>query len=228
MLLLRTRAGVWRAAVCWLALAAAPAVAADPSPRPVLPVAYTPRTPAGMSAQLALIRDTNTRVYIVNGTDPFGWAGLARLAERFRAGGYPYTTYGQFYETAAFEQEIRTLYVKAPQTRFVLIGFSAGAITVRSAANRLVRDGIPVAMLGYIGGDFLTDTDYTTPAGVGRVVNVRGDGYLLTGRNLFINGAELTGAVNARLPESHFGLPSRPETYALLYAGLRGVSAGGP
>ena len=34
---------------------------------------------------------------------------------------------------------------------------------------------------------------------VGRVVNVTGNGYLLTGRNLFWNGTELTGAANGRL-----------------------------
>ena len=87
-------------------------------------------------------------------------------------------------------------------------------------------DRIPVAMLGYVGGDYLGDTAYTRPAGVGRVVNVTGNGFLLTGRNLFWNGTAITGAANVRLPASHFWLPTHPKTVAMLLAGLSEVSAG--
>jgi hypothetical protein len=171
-------------------------------------------------------KDPHTRVYLVNGADPCGWAAMSKLADWIRWSGYPRTKYGEVYDMIPFEMEIRKLHREDPNARFVLIGFSAGTLAVRMSANRLVRDGIPVAMLGYIGGDYLGDTGYTRPMGVGRVVNVTGNGFLLTGRNLFWNGTTITGAANARLPASHFWLPTHPRTLAMMLAGLCEVTAG--
>ena len=51
-----------------------------------------------------------------------------------------------------------------------------------------------------------------------------GDGYLLTGRNLLFNGAEVHGAWNVRLAgTSHFNLPTHPRTFAVLHAALASV-----
>ena len=98
---------------------------------------------------------------------------------------------------------------------------------MRAAANRLLHDGIPVVMLGYIGGDYLTDKEYSRPPGVGVIVNVTGNGFLITGRNLFWTGTDLTGASNERLRGvRHFDLPRDPRTQAALLAGLAQVSAG--
>ena len=56
-------------------------------------------------------------------------------------------------------------------------------------------------------------------------MNVTGNGYLLTGRNLIWNGTDLTGATNARLEGvNHFGLPTHPRTLAMMLAGLGEVS----
>ena len=191
------------------------------------PPAAVPSGPAAAVAADAATEDLRTRVYVVNGADPFGWAGLARLAARVRANGYPQTRYGEVYEVGAFEREIRDTATRDPAARFALIGFSAGTLPVRAAAHRLAAEGVPVALVGYVGGDYLTDTEYSRPAGVGRVVNVTGNGYLVTGRNLFWNGTDLTGAANVRLAGvPHFGLPTHPATYRALMAGLADVSAG--
>ena len=108
-----------------------------------------------------------------------------------------------------------------PSARFAVVGFSAGTYTARSLANRLVRTGVPVAVVGYIGGDYLTDSPDNRVPGAGRVVNVTGSGYLLTGRNLLFNGTELSGATNVRLSGTwHYGLPTHPATFAALYAAL--------
>lgn len=186
---------------------------------------HTSCSPAEACASWAEAQDSRTHVYLVNGADPFGWAGMERLSDRVRRAGYPHTRYGEVYDVGGFEREIREVYGKDPTARFVLIGYSAGTLSVRGTANRLLRDGVPVAMLGYIGGDYLTDSESSRPAQVGRIVNVMGDGYPLTGRNLFWNGTPLTGASNARLDGvSHFGLPTHPRTIAMLLAGLSEVS----
>jgi hypothetical protein len=195
-------------------------------PPPTVLTPVLPHTPAAVVYCEGEAKDPQTRVYLVNGADPCGWAAMSKLADWIRMAGYPRTKYGEVYEIVPFEWEIRKTHRQDPTARFVLIGFSAGTLAVRMAANRLVRDGIPVAMLGYVGGDYLGDTAYTRPAGVGRVVNVTGNGFLLTGRNLFWNGTTITGAANVRLPASHFWLPTHPQTFAMLHAGLTEVSAG--
>ena len=63
-----------------------------------------------------------------------------------------------------------------------------GTYQVRRIAERLGRDGIPVAVVGYVGGDFLSGSSAAWPTNVGRVVNITGNGYLLTGRNLIADG----------------------------------------
>jgi hypothetical protein len=160
-------------------------------------------------------------VYLLDGADPLGLAGVERLAERFRRAGMPYVRLGWWYDAAAFEREIRATHAADPTARFAVIGFSAGAYAGRAMAGRLIRSGVPVAVVGYVGGDYLQDTPETRMAGAGRVVNVTGDGYLLTGRNLLFNGTQVTGAVNLRLAgTAHYGLPTHPATFAVLYAAV--------
>jgi hypothetical protein len=61
------------------------------------------------------------------------------------------------------------------------------------------------------------------------VVNVRGDGFLLTGRNLFFNGTDLTGATNVSLRGTrHFGLPGHPDTFTALHQGINSATAAYP
>jgi hypothetical protein len=162
-----------------------------------------------------------TRVYILNGFDPLRAGGVGRLADRLRGSGYPDTRVGGWYRARAFEREIRAAHAADPTARFAIIGYSAGAYPTRAMANRLVRDGVPVAVVGYVGGDYLRNDARSRVPGAGRVVNVTGDGYLLTGRNLLFNGTDLPGAQNLRLSgTSHFGLPTHPDTFDTLYAAL--------
>ena len=195
---------------------AAPPAASGPSVESV---------PAAACGALIAAQDSRTRVYLVNGPDPFGWADVAGLGDRIRKGGYPRTRVGEVYDLIQFEREIRTTAREDPTARFALIGFSVSTLAVRGSAAHLTRDGVPVALLGYVGGDYLQDTAWAQPAGVGRVVNVTGEGYLLTGRSLFWNGTNLTGATNVRLRGvAHFALPSHPQTLAALRTGLADVS----
>jgi hypothetical protein len=149
------------------------------------------------------------------------------MSDRIRDSGYPDTHYGGWYQVLQFDRQIRQAYRQDPNMQVVLIGYSLGVYRAKALANRLIRDGIPVAMVGYIGGDYLRNTPSSLPNGT-RVVNVTGDGYLLTGRNLFFNGTELSGADNVRMPGiRHFGLPKQEQTYNALLNGINSSAGGG-
>jgi len=215
------------------ALAADPAPVPNGSPLPAptpLPVeapgwlGSLRRSPADDAAELPATRDTQTYVYVVNGFDPFHWAHLKRLADRIRISGYPYTKFGEYFDMPAFEAEYRKIRAENVHARVVLIGYSAGCYPVVASAQRLIREGFPVAMIGFIGGDYLTDSDYNQPK-VEKIVNIRGDGFLLTGQNLVWNGSDLRRATNVNLSKNHFALPLRPETFKALYQGLISLPA---
>jgi hypothetical protein len=164
---------------------------------------------------------SRTYVYILDGVNPLRLAGTHRLADRLRQNGFQQVQVGGWYSGDRFEREIRAAHLADPSARFALIGFSAGSYTARSVANRLVQTGVPVAVVGYLGGDYLRDTAETRVPGAGRVVNVTGDGYVPTGRNLLFNGTDVSGAMNVRLAgTAHYDLPTHPRTFATLYAAL--------
>lgn len=169
----------------------------------------------------------SAKVFVLNGLDPFGWAGAEQMAGQIRAAGYPDTRYMSAFRIRRLEREVREAHAADPSAPIVLIGFSMGTYQVRRVAERLGQDGIPVAMVGYVGGDYLPGTTAAWPANVGQVVNVTGNGYLLTGRNLIANGADIPGATNMRLPARHFALPGRPETTRALLQGMEVATGGG-
>jgi len=188
------------------------------------PPAILPVT-AGTSPAAA---PADLQIFLINGADPMRIAGMDKLLQRFQQSGYPNSRLNWWYEVGRVEREIRALHRADPTARFVLIGYSAGAYAAKGAATRLVRDGISVAMLGYIGGDYLRDTASTRVPGVGRIVNVTGDGYFLTGKNLFFNGTDIRGARNMRLAGTrHLALPNHPQTFAMLYEGVTEAAASG-
>jgi hypothetical protein len=221
---------------------AAPAAPAVPVPAPAperppvapLIIPSTPSVPAAPAAPFApaapaidasaLIASPNARVYVINGVDPFGWGGLHAMADRLRDSGYPDTRFGAWYQSFRFEREIRQIHRQDPGTQVVIIGYSFGVYRAKSIASRLNRDGIPVAMVGYVGGDYLRNSGASVPGGGTRVVNVTGNGYLLTGRNLLFNGTDLTGATNMRLGVKHFDLPKQEQTFDTLLTGMNAAT----
>lgn len=177
------------------------AVAADPSPVQ----APTPSDPS------------RVRVYIFDGLNPLGLARVNRLGDRVRESGLPHTQVVRWNAASQVERDIRAAYAVDPDIQVALVGYSAGTYTARRLANRLLSSGVPVAVVGYVGGDYLSDTPSTRVPGAGRVVNVTGNGYLLTGGNLLFNGTQVSGAWNVRLGGTrHYGLPTHPTTIATL------------
>lgn len=199
-----------------------------PSPTPLPEERIIPgiRTPTQEAAELAWTRDPDTWVYVVNGMDPFHWAQLKQLADRLRLAGFPNTKFGEYYDMPAFEEEIKRIRCTKPHARIALIGYSAGSYTVLASTHRLLREGYTIDMLGYIGGDMLENTGYCRPPQVRHVVNITGNGFLLTGYNLVWNGTTLNNAANLRLRGvKHFDLPQHPETFRWLYDGLIRISS---
>jgi hypothetical protein len=185
----------------------------------MVPAAVAANSPAKPTALPST--GARVRVYILDGFDPLGVANTGRLAERLQAAGFYHVTIGGWYSGASFEREIREIHTSDSGVRFAVIGFSAGTYAARALATRLVTFGVPVSVVGYIGGDYLTDSPETRVPGAGHVVNVTGDGYLLTGRNLFFNGTDVSGATNVRLPGTwHSWLPNHPDTVGALTAAL--------
>ena len=207
------------AALLLAALSAAGVVRAADPPAPGVPARAVVLGPPVAAA--TAVPPSPLRVYVLDGVNPVGLAGVGQLAEHLRRTGFPRVQVGGWYSAGSFEREIRAAHAADPTARFAVVGYSFGTYPARGLANRLAQSGVPVAVVAYVGGDYLSDTPATRVPGAGRVVNVTGDGYLLTGRNLLYNGTEVTGATNVRLAGTwHYALPTHPATFAALHAAL--------
>ena len=202
--------------------------ATAPAPLPNIPApAPVANAPASVADAPALVATQNARVYVINGMSVFGPSGFSAMVDRIRGAGYPDTRSGPWYLAYRFERDIRQLHREQPGTPVAVIGYSFGVYRARAISNRLSRDGIPVAMVGYVGGDYLQNSASSMPGGA-RVVNVTGNGFLLSGRNLLFRGTDLTGADNTRLDVRHLNLPRQTETVDSLLNGLAAATTGVP
>jgi hypothetical protein len=214
---------------------APPAVPSVPSTPPAAVPAPLPNTPAPAASIPVADADASTsfasvpgaRVYVINGVSLFGPSGFSSMVDRIRGAGYPDTRSSPWYLANRVERDIRQLHRDQPGTPVAVIGYSFGVYRAKAIANRLSRDGIPVAMVGYVGGDYLQNSASSMPSGA-RVVNVTGNGFLLSGRNLLFRGTDLTGADNQRLDVRHLNLPRQTETVDALLNGLATATTGAP
>jgi hypothetical protein len=174
------------------------------------------KVPAGSREHLYL--------FFVNGVDVLGAANFRGLCGYVQAQGFPHAYFGQMTQGNHIVRQVKQIHQDDPQAQFGLVGFSAGTYVVRDVAQGLREAGIPVALLFYIGGDFLQNSPGCRPSNVGKIVNVTGHGFLLSGGDLF-HGTDIDGAVNLRLPCRHMLLPSRRETIDLLLRQLSATAA---
>jgi hypothetical protein len=170
-------------------------------------------------------RRDHVHIFAVNGFNPLCLGNFNGLCDCLRKHGFEHTHFAQFYTCRDFPVQIRRIRQEDPQARIVLIGFSIGCNTVRKQANDLARDGTPVDLLVYLVGDYLNNSSYTFPNNVGRLVNVRAKGIVLTGGDLFFNGADIDGARNYKLDTRHILVPSRRETVSLVLEELIALTA---
>ena len=202
---------------------------AKPDLKPVLPApAPAPAPSAVPSASIPpMAAIPAARVYVINGLNVLGRTGFSAMVDRIRDAGFSDTRSTPWYRANQFDRDIRKLHAEQPGTPVVIIGYSFGTYRARAIANRLTRDGIPVSMVGYVGGDYLRNSSSSMPSGA-HVVNVTGNGFLLTGRNLLFRGTDLTGADNRRLNVNHLDLPKQQETIDALVSGINSSTTGIP
>ena len=155
-------------------------------------------------------------IFAVNGLNPLCLGNFNGLCDYLRKQGFRNTYFGQLYSSVGFAAKIRDTRHDDPDARIVLIGFSAGANYVKSTANTLTRDGVRIDLLVYLVGDTVWNTPDSRPENVGRIVNIRAKGLILTGGDFGFNGEDIDGARNYQIECRHILAPSRSETLTIL------------
>jgi hypothetical protein len=183
---------------------------------------------ATTSAATATYPDAANHLYVfcINGGDPIGLGNFNGLSQHLKTHGCPNTYYGQLWHTRRFHNQIKEIHASDPQAQIALIGYSFGANRVRTLANDLNSDGIPVELLIYMAGDTISDRDASRPRNVARILNIRAKGLALYGGNLFFEGGELTGARNEFVNTRHMLVPTRAETIEYVTQELAALAAG--
>jgi hypothetical protein len=165
-------------------------------------------------------------IFAVNGLDPMCLGNLNGICNYLIEEGFANTYFSKLTTWAPFAQTIRQIRQDDPNARIVVIGFSYGCNCARSLVDRLAEDDTRVDLLVYLAGDMIDNSKRSFPANVCRVLNIRARGFLLSGGDLIVNGADIDGARNCKLDVRHMLLPSRKETLELLMNELLALACG--
>lgn len=162
-------------------------------------------------------------VYLVHGWDPLDVGRLRKVRAHCEELGYSNVKIVQFYQWSKVVDEICTAKAENPQTKTLLLGYSAGANSVTHMVNQLHDDHqIDVDRVFYLAGIMLIDNPYTRPEYVGKIIHIRDGGFIIPGMNL-------TGADNYRFTDVwHFGSPTHPSTLGLLERELQSLAEASP
>lgn len=173
---------------------------------------------AAFARQLPNEAKQHVYLFFLNGIDPLEFGQLSALRDYCRELGFERSWYGQFYHRWYFQRIIEDIWQRDPEGRFVIIGFSAGAVAARDLANALNRENIPIDLLVYIGGATLTNSPHNRPENVRRLIHVRAN-------DLIFRGWAIEGADNVKCQDAwHFGTPNHPETRRRLAEALAEVA----
>ncbi len=149
-------------------------------------------------------------VFFLHGCDPLDCADLAGVSDYVRSLGFNKTYYGQFYHCIHFTNEARRIHADDPDARFVVVAFSAGAMTAELMAHSLEKAEIKIDLLVYLDGFGLHKGAEARPQNVARIINVNSGDWVLA-------GPTLSGVENIRLSDAdHFDTPSHRATLDLL------------
>jgi hypothetical protein len=168
--------------------------------------------PEQLVSTCSLPKECRNHVYIflLQGCDPLDWANLSGVVDHIHELGFIKIYCGAWYYGWHFEDEIRRIHREDPTARFVILGFYAGANAARDLADAVKPDHIPIDLLVYLGGVVLHESPNPHPENALKVLHIRGQDYLL-------NGKELDHVVNVRYPEVfNCGIPSDKRTLQLL------------
>jgi hypothetical protein len=148
--------------------------------------------------------------FIVNGLDPCNYSNLTGVRDHCVSLGYENTFYGQLYHGLWIEKRIRQIRAQDPQARFVLVGFSAGVLTVRNVACTLKNEGVCIDRMIYLGGFTLDNVPRNRPDNVGKLYHILANGQVW-------NGVPIDGAENIKCQDVwHFGSPTHPKSLQVL------------
>src|SRR5262249_43815722 len=153
----------------------------------------------------------------VNGTDPCNYGNLPGVRDYVNKLGFRQTYYGQLYHEYYFKREVRRIHGEDPDARFVLVGFSLGANTIRSMAERARTDCIASDVLLYIDGNLLAqvphDLEHT------HIISIQ------AGSSVWWKTPPLVDADNLKETETrHFDSPTDPRTLEQLARALEAVA----
>ncbi len=183
------------------------------------PVHAPPPEQTACCAEVPRCARNRVYVFIVHGMDPLDCANLKGLRNYVQSLGFIKTYYGQLYHSSYFAKEICRIHQEDPEARFVLVGFSFGANSVRDLAHAVEPEGVPIDLLVYLGGNTLKNVPEDRPANATRIINILATGCVW-------NGDTLDDAVNLTYPDVyHFGSPTHVRTLSLLAEELTEVAA---
>jgi pimeloyl-ACP methyl ester carboxylesterase len=119
-----------------------------------------------------------------------------------------------------FQKEMRRIYQRDPEARFVLIGYSMGGGVVQEIARTMAAEGIPIALVVFIDAHGIcSDLDHR-PGNVVRTVNINSQSPILHGR-------VLADAENYQVNTfRHLAAPKNVECLETLARELIGVASG--
>lgn len=165
-------------------------------------------------------------IFAINGVNPMCQGNFNGFCTYLKKQGYCHTYFGQMYTILGWGDRIREVRRCDPEAKIVIVGFSAGANLAKMLANNLAKDCTRVDLLIYLVGDMIPNTPSSFPPNVCRVLNIRAIGLILTGGDLFMNGADLDGARNCRIECRHILVPSRCETLTYVSEELAALACG--
>jgi len=169
--------------------------------------------------QFSACAKDHVHIFLLNGLDPCHLGNLSGVRDYCHELGFRNTYYGQFFHSWLFASKMKQIRSEDPHARFVVVGFSAGAITSRTMVNELKDAGITVDLLMYVGGATLQNVPQNRPENAIKVVHVRGG-------EIFFRGWAIDGAENVKLKDVwHYGSPAHPETLRILTRELIDVAA---
>jgi hypothetical protein len=160
-------------------------------------------------------------VFFINGFDPLQYADLLGVRDQVRQLGYLNSYYGQLYHSNYFAREMRRVFREDPQARFVMVGFSLGAMPAYELARGAQDEGLPVDLVVLIAGKGLRYLNYPSDETL-RVVDIQAVNYVF--RAEFPQPADRVVEGNTR----HFQAPTAERTRSTLLRELAVVAENVP
>jgi hypothetical protein len=146
-------------------------------------------------------------LFMMNGNDPFEYAGMLTLRDRLCDAGFPMVYYAQRYDKEWYTRELRRVARVNPGARIILLGFSAAAVEVVPLAFEAARDELPIDAVVFldpagVNGDLAATLPYLTVA--------------IRSRGWWGSRGLVTSDVVTVDQRGHFKLPTHPATAEVL------------